>query len=902
MLHIPDLLRSLPAPMVETRFLEDEKLTLSVERALELRQAYNDQVSTFLHSGTYSFTDDVLPTVDFGLRLFNAENFSGELSPAEREHVAEVYQRFGATEAGSPKELYIQRLLTTDGEMPNACVRLSGLLLCLLAVMAATADDVTRRYPLSNLWRLRVQFRHQLCLMHQAHSIFKALSSCMDALMLQPEEDITVEQLIEVAHVQSYYHHRELATETLRRAMLKSGLQLEENAMMGVRTRWQQHQLVQMVLNARSTRPVPDDSTTEDQPVTVMAEKDGHDILDRPRDMPDAKPLAMTSLHPEDKAIILALCMDIRNSSPYHGLTQHHMQTYIERLVADPAPSPFMIRSQILLVRARLESNRNRVQERAFMQMTELVDQHSALRDPHAAHWGRSTSTFFYSVAFPPVWALQSELADFCFEATLYKTALDLYERVLDWAKIMECCKKLDKRKRAESLARDLLAKDPNNPMLWVALGEATREDSHLWKAWELSGHRMAAPMRSLARLALEREHYDKVVQYFDEAVRINPVFGGDWFTLGFASLKLQKWGRSGEAFTRVCQIDPSDAFAWNNLASVMLRENRLRPAFNAMSQALRNNRRDWRMWQNYLRIGCQLKEVSETTNALNIALDIAKRSIRLDRETMDSFVSNTIAYLRGEIPGSSADAKDVAEAMTDTICYRSMTAGGDPDGIEHVNVGAECEEVPNLVPLGADEDLSPAEVYDLGGARAGSAFVTINPEVLKRHGERVRALFVRILDTFVSDPDLYHAAARYFRYLDGPMAAYTYRVKELRACRQKDQWERHTDLFERTVECLQHMAEDAFAAFEAAQKAAEDPAGIPRPSSADRAAAAGTADEPAAQQEAVVCALKDTLNNVKAALEASAEYLEGTPSRTDLNALSARLRRSVQEAKAIFV
>uniref|UniRef100_A0A0A9XAL1 Uncharacterized protein n=1 Tax=Lygus hesperus TaxID=30085 RepID=A0A0A9XAL1_LYGHE len=99
--------------------------------------------------------------------------------------------------------------------------------------------------------------------------------------------------------------------------------------------------------------------------------------------------------------------------------------------------------------------------------------------------------------------------------------------------------------------------------------------------------------MRALATLALEREHYDAVMRYFDKAVAINPLFGGDWFSLGFAALKLQRYARGCEAFTRVCQIDPNDAFGWNNLGSLLLREGQTRPAFNALSQALRHNRRD---------------------------------------------------------------------------------------------------------------------------------------------------------------------------------------------------------------------------------------------------------------------------------------------------------------------
>ncbi|ESL05291.1 hypothetical protein TRSC58_07067 [Trypanosoma rangeli SC58] len=657
--NIPALLLRLPSVDIDERHVRDGRVTMSLEDASTAANAYFQLVEDYLQQQQQerglNVEKDIIPAIDFALRLFNAENFSGELVPAERERLASVLQRFTMVDA--LLERCAQRLLVSDGEMPHPCLRLSALLLCTLAIVCSKVHGSAQPLvPYHSVWRLRVHMRHQLVLQHSAHSVFLHLSACVDAALALPEAELSVEHLLEMGHVHNYYHRRDIAAETFWRAVRKSGLTVSESAMVGVRTRWQRHQLVQMVMNAQSALPFTPQPVT-DSPRVVMSEKDGHDLLDRPRETPETPAPSLQPLHPIDKAIILALCLDIRNTNPYHGLTQHHMQTYVERLLVDPAPAPFMIQCQTLLMRSRLERRRNRVQERAFMQLTELVDQFAMNREPTRETFHRTESDYFYSVAYPSIWQLKSEYADFCYEESLFKTALEAYEQVLDWENIIRCCKALDKRKRAESLARELLETDPCNPLLWVALGEATREVSHLWKAWELSHHRSAAPMRALARLALEREEYSKVVEYFDEAVRLNPVFGGDWFSLGYAAMRLEQWDRSGEAFTHVCQIQPNNAYAWNNLASVLLRNGMLRPAFNAMSQALHNNRRDWRMWQNYFSIGCELKEVTETTNAMNVLLDIAKRNTRLERESLNRFVDNAIAYMEGRIPASSRES-----------------------------------------------------------------------------------------------------------------------------------------------------------------------------------------------------------------------------------------------------
>ncbi|KPA76268.1 hypothetical protein ABB37_08004 [Leptomonas pyrrhocoris] len=1005
-----EFLLALPTPVegIERYISRDNTLALSVESAADLAHRYYAAVQQHLRSAAPHVEGDVIPALAFALRLFNAENFSGELTPAERTRHAHVLRHFGGvvekgyvgpeeeeesseaqrkngneneeeeeegaaaaaraktTQTGTSvsaktsaaareklQDLFLQRLLTTDGEMPVSVMRLPGLLLCILGIAKAEVEAGVPLIPFTSLWRLRSLFRHQLCLSHRSNTIFVALADCVDAILRLPTEEQTVEALLEVGHVQGYYHRRDLAKESFDAARRISGLTLEETSMMGVRTRWQQHQQVQMVLDAKSSRPVPPASTQEEQPKTVMSEKDGHDLLDRPRESPETATSSLSPLHPEDKAILLALCMDIRNNNPDYGFTHHHMMIYIERLLADPAPSPFVLRCQTLLMRARLEAHRNRVQERAFMQLTELLDQYSARRDPLHETFARTNSPYFYSVAFPPIWALKREYADFCFDATLFKTALDVYEQILDWEKIMECCGKLDKRRRAESLARELLEKDPQNPMLWVALGEATHNDAHLWKAWELCGHKMAAPMRALARLALAREHFDKVVEYFDEAVRVNPVFGGDWFTLGYASLRLKNFQRGGEAFTRVCQIDPGDAFGWNNLASIMLRERKLRPAFNAMSQAIRNNRRDWRMWQNYFRIGCELKEVAETTNALRIALDIAQRHIQLERGTLELFVDNTIAYLRGEIDGTSADAVEVDGAKADALVYRSLGVLPSEEDIHHVPVaqsiaaavadgegeGGEeeegAEDWAGLVPFGAEVALPDSAAWGSRSAHDTAEHAALLEGIRRRHADRVRALFATILALFVSDPDIYACAAKLFRFMDGPMESLRYHQKELRACQQKDQWSREDALFTRTVEALEGMSQDLFDASVAAQEGdaahvpftqaatALPPTTPPPAPAADQqdsgagAAAAASAVAPAgavgatsvptplrgeALQQAIVDGFKELQTNIKGALDAAEEHMAGHASYQRLRELAARVRCGVQEAKAAFV
>ncbi|EAN85089.1 hypothetical protein, conserved, partial [Trypanosoma cruzi] len=381
--------------------------------------------------------------------------------------------------------------------------------------------------------------------------------------------------------------------------------------------------------------------------------------------------------------------------------------------------------------------------------------------------------------------------------------------------------------------------------------------------------HRSAAPMRALAKLALEREEYSKVVEYFDEAVRLNPVFGGDWFSLGYAAMRLEQWGRSGEAFTRVCQIQPNDAYAWNNLASVLLRDGRLRPAFNAMSQALRNNRRDWRMWQNYFSIGCELKEVTETTNALNVLLEIAKRNTQLERESLHRFVDNAIAYMEGRIPASS---KDQMEGVEESHLFASLMED------------EEEQNMCDIVPIAGDVEMP--EAFLESGRRAASVKEAegVREGIVERYKQRMRETFKRITDLFVTDPDIYACGAKLLRYMDGPLRAYEMRLKELRCCQQKDQWERDEARFARTCECLCDMTTDVLAALD------------------DAISASNTLGGRDDVQEAVISALDDTRNNTTAVIEAAQDYMGDAADYAQLRSvLLPQIRGGLQKAKSAF-
>lgn len=774
------------------------------------------------------------------------------------------------------------RSLTVDGEAIESSVRRGALLAAALAL--------ARTLPTMSIWRLRALFRYQLSLTHRVNYIYQSL---MDGVLAISQGEIPRSQApalaLEMAQVYAYYHRTDGAQRFLQQAVETSGLQLTEQAVMGVRTRHQVNELPQLVLTAKSQELQDYEKQQQQQlqtmyfeePIVVQSEASGHDILDRPR-AKDASvsPDGAAQLHLRDYAIILALCSHLKMSTAESGgLTARQANIYIERLMIEPdGKVPWALRSMALLLRARFEYGKNRVQERSFMQYQELVDSTvpeggaklcaaafsgwtkgeaeksnpKRLRSSSSGDEGRAVDELdasaadtqqqqmrlpqrldrcdpafhFYSVAWPSRWALRREYGERCFDDNLFKTALELFEQTLDWPNIIKCCKKLDRRNKAASLARDLLKEDPNDVMLWVALGEATRDEQPLFHAWELCNHMMAAPMRALASMALERERYQEVVTYFDQSVRINPIFGGDWFSLGFASMRLKREERASEAFTRVCQIEPDNAYSWVNLGGLLMQKNLFRPAFNAMAQALKHNRGSWRIWDNYFRIGVMIREVQESAHALRIMVKLAgTRGWEAEKGSLQGFATIALQYIRGEIAATGNDLVvdeeqkvDEAAASAGEVTLPSV-AGADNLVIPAFPVGATVESEDDPAEAAAAAGLQPLFTGIDDDAIASDGVVYKDAE--KQHREieaslrvrfetRTREFMTSLGGTFVTLPVVHSACAIFFGGLDGPAAELLWRSKQVREEMQQPLWERSKEKLLAVIDAAVHMAKSA--------------------------------------------------------------------------------------------
>ena len=395
-------------------------------------------------------------------------------------------------------------------------------------------------------------------------------------------------------------------------------LEYELTGVKGRRTKFQTDEISQLVLLAKSrerhraaaascsedprSRPTTAKDTTSAAPETLLLNDDT--LLEKTeytRTSIDATSSALSqldpndqpALHPLDQCVLLGLCLNVRNTSPQHGLTAEQMTPYVSRVISHP--ENWSVHTMSLLLRSRLEANRTRTIERSTLQLQALIDQMPTLDAPVAERL-----KYFHQLALPSKWDMRRELALRLVSLGVLKSALEILERLEMWEECVQCWQAMEQPQRGIEVVKDLLEgrkeeadtvlrrgkggenhKRVNLEMdrareakLWCLLGELEpdRAEEYYKKAWEVSEYKSGRAARSLGGYYFARGNYNQAIQHLKEAVSIQPLLTKSWFILGCAFVREERWREARDAFGRCVSLDEEDGESWNNLASVYLR------------------------------------------------------------------------------------------------------------------------------------------------------------------------------------------------------------------------------------------------------------------------------------------------------------------------------------------
>lgn len=160
-------------------------------------------------------------------------------------------------------------------------------------------------------------------------------------------------------------------------------------------------------------------------------------------------------------------------------------------------------------------------------------------------------------------------------------------------------------------------AKFQNYNMMCL-MGEMKSDHTYWERAWEESGHKCAKSMRFLGRYYFFENDFEKSIECFEKGLAINKLYPPSWFTLGCAYMRIKKYKEASYSFGNVISIDGRDTDAWANIASCQIAMKQYFQAVTCCEQALRVNRKSWKIWNNYILFSINTLQFYKATSGVN--------------------------------------------------------------------------------------------------------------------------------------------------------------------------------------------------------------------------------------------------------------------------------------------
>lgn len=161
--------------------------------------------------------------------------------------------------------------------------------------------------------------------------------------------------------------------------------------------------------------------------------------------------------------------------------------------------------------------------------------------------------------------------------------------------------------------------------------GDATDDVSCYEKAWELSKRRSHRAQRHWGQFFFNRKEYEECIPHFEKSVSINPLQAIVWLRLGFAALETENWQVAATAYRRYTTLEPDGFEAWNNLAQAYIKLGNKRSAHQALTDALRCNYENWKVWENLLVVSADIGHYADVLKAYHRLLDLKGKYLNVE-------------------------------------------------------------------------------------------------------------------------------------------------------------------------------------------------------------------------------------------------------------------------------
>ena len=544
--------------------------------------------------------------------------------------------------------------LTVDGEAIYELTP-SVELFC-LAKIILNHSSIGQDNNLARWERLHVNFWHQRMLNEIAPSLQKKIYDDLEYLdtVILFDNNASYDDrektcfLLERAIVNIYHGFDSKAREDLERAAKLTGFEYVLTGRLGKRTRFQQKELSQLVVLAKSADGPVMKKTSGNNGITIghtngnttqelkpqsfnlnddtlletisfskpTADSQIHVDEQVPASLAALDPANQPVLAPLDSIILLSHASSITNTSPQHGLTREETLPYATR-VLEGGSSNWQIYTQALLVRSRIEGHRSRTVERGVLQLQALVDQvvvetSSATNIDEPAEVAiepisATPSTFLprlkpseaapvterlqyiHQLAPPTRWTLEAELAARWVSLGGLRTALEIYERLHMWAEAALCWAAVEREDKARRIVRRQLYQSGSDQ------STSTDDETEEYLGKERSPLPVDAP-----RLFCILGDIDKSPAMYERAWAVSKNrFARAQRSLGKYYLASRDLLDADKAYSKSLKINPQNQGTWFELGCVRLELRDWKGAVDAFTRTIQIDDTDAEAWSN---------------------------------------------------------------------------------------------------------------------------------------------------------------------------------------------------------------------------------------------------------------------------------------------------------------
>lgn len=525
-----------------------------------------------------SISDDSVYFSICCLYLFITDNFTGPsvMERLDNSKVNEILEKIPGN--------YIMDINIDGEEIHNnaKCVEFLWL-----------AKNIIEKYNGPDLWISRVSIVHQKVLSGPSLTLKNKIMKSATGIELA----IAYRQFGEF---DKFFEQLEIVKKDIK-------LEFSLTGKMGKKTKFQQDSQSQLVLDVKNCESIrrSDQKLSLDQFSSNNREiklDDDINLLERPK-MDEI--FTLPKLTNEELAVFLLQTHAFTDKEARQETLDEQKLPFLQSILE--LKPDYDIVTCAIFEKSIIEQNSHSTQHRAALQLQSIID------DFNAQNSECRTKNFFI-IEHPAIWSVRREMGLQMLKIGAAKSASKIFVEYKMWDELGLCAMLLND----PSIAVDVLEKvDPPTPLVLSVLGEQKYSKEILLQAWELSNKRYARSVRSLAKIFLREKNWKEASEYFEISLKINPLYPDAWFSCGCSYMMLNNHEKAIICFQEVISQRDDDSETYSNLAACFTTLERHQEAHKAISQAIRHERRRYRLWENFINISKNAGKYSDMMHGL---------------------------------------------------------------------------------------------------------------------------------------------------------------------------------------------------------------------------------------------------------------------------------------------